>query len=483
MMTTTTRRAILALVASLAVAPLACTSPSPSPQPASPGAEVRAEPEPEPEPTPVPQPEPTLEPLCLLEPGSSFDQAEASADTTSLAEAFAATQEVLPPGGALLAGRIIDGADGPAVQWYSLGDTGFASSDGRFWPASTVKLMAALSALMTLAEHGANSEAVVAFDDVYGGYEGPVSELIELAIVPSDNPAYNRLMLIAGLDAFHARHFPPEAGFPHLVMQRFYVKPVREASLRTSPAIRWRMPDGRSGTIAERVATFDGTRCPKEGNCTSLFELLEVLRRLVLDEELPQAERFGMIEPADRARLRQWVRKAPSKFEAGVAEALGHREFDIYNKAGKVRSDDHLDHALVVDRRSGARWLLAASVPFTEPKEDEAITLGQLATLARVTLGALSEPAGLGMGPAPVQRAAGSMPELVVTTAGAGLRVALASPAGDVAVDLWLDGTWQGVLQHGSEALETAAGRLLVARARLGDSVVGHRAWRPGACP
>ena len=113
--------------------------------------------------------------------------------------------------------------------------------------------------------------------------------------------------------------------------------------------------------------------CPDKGNCSTLFELQESLRRLALHREIPRSERFP-VGRADRRRLMVALSRSHKKLGNGPVEALGHR-VEIYNKAGRYPGDDHLDNALVIDTVNGRRYLLAMSVPYSSPKEPDSVTL------------------------------------------------------------------------------------------------------------
>jgi hypothetical protein len=296
-------------------------------------------------------------------------------DTETLAAAFAEIGYEPPPDSFVLVGRELDEAK-TEFEWFSLGDTGVVPSPDRYWPASTVKLMTAVAALEVLNARGLTSSATLTFEDLDGRYHGPASEIVRLAIQVSNNPAYNRTVLIAGMQNINEEIFP-RWGLRHTIMQRRYTRPpgVEDLALRHSPAIRFQEGE-RTGTIPERDAPRLYAACPEAGNCTSLYELLAVMRRITLHEELPAQERF-QIADEDVAVLHAALRASYSRMTAGAEAALG--PVDVMNKTGTVPGDDALDHGLITDLTTGRRYLLALS---TRWHRDRTARMGELSRQA-----------------------------------------------------------------------------------------------------
>jgi len=294
----------------------------------------------------------------LSEPFDPIPAAVASRfDTETLAAAFEEAGYEPPPESFVMVGREIDGAP-TEFEWFSLGNTGVVASPDQYWPASTVKLMTAVAALEVLNERGLTSSATLTFEDLDGPYHGPASEIIRRAIQISSNPAYNRTVLIAGMQNINERIFP-SWGLRHTIMQRRYTRPdgVEDLALRHSPVIQFRQGN-RRGTIPERNATRLYGECPEAGNCTSLYELLVVMRRVTLHDELPEEERFAIADE-DVEVIHGALRESYSRIAAGAEAALGPVE--VLNKTGTVPGDDALDHGLITDMTTGRRYLLAVS--------------------------------------------------------------------------------------------------------------------------
>ena len=261
-----------------------------------------------------------------------------------------------------------------SMQYYSYMSTAFEFSmtpagEEKYWPASTVKLAAAVLALLKLREYGAGGNANVSFTDLEGQYDGPVEKLCREAIIPSNNTAYNRLMEIAGFDEINDHYLRDVFHFPKMVLQRRYVRHHPEDSLRDSPEIK--VTDGSvNATIPERHSSGKmRPECPRESNCTTLAELGEVMFRVVLHEELAKNRKLPL-PLSDIELLRDALKRAPSCIGDGVAAAMGSGTV-IFNKGGKVIGDDRLEVAVVSSPDKKERYLVALSMPYYEGVEKE----------------------------------------------------------------------------------------------------------------
>jgi len=113
------------------------------------------------------------------------------------------------------------------------------------------------------------------------------------------------------------------------------------------------------------------------GNCSTLFDLADALRRVVLDAEVATADRFDLAA-SDIAGLQDALAGAEGFIAPGVADALGP-DARLFTKPGWVPDLDCVEVALVVAPATGHRFLLAVSAP------DDG-TCEALATMARDVL-------------------------------------------------------------------------------------------------
>jgi hypothetical protein len=406
-----------------------------------------------------------------LEPYTWREKVEHAIDRATLPAAFEAAGYALPAGSEVFAARIVEGPGAPAYVFYEAGGGGFSQD---FWPASTVKVLAALGALHRVRELGFTGATHVRFDS---GFEDDLSAIYDRSIRVSSNIDYDRTVRIAGFDWLNTTFLDGAYGFPTTVIQRSYagvgVRDVPGYTLTEGDRTEYAPPPSGTGDYG----------CGDDGNCADLFELTEAVRRVVLDAEIGESERFDL-DPADIARVRDALCGAtPSFFAGGAESALGEAPA-ICHKPGWVPYNDCLDHG-VVDA-GDARFLLAASTPETRGRTD-CLELGGVAeavlsALVGVTGGA---PLALDAGPAiPIQLDdLGSTPEgrrsydITVDVPGAD-RV-------EIATDGLVIGSAEGPGPRFSIRYDYLGGgeRLLTVLATSGGAPVAFRAARVSITP
>ena len=400
-----------------------------------------------------------------------YDKAEALADRETIGAAFERQGYRVPEEAYLLIGRISKINGRPAYTWFSLRDTGFVQSADSFWPASMIKLVAAVGALETLADHGLDGSTRISFTDGRGRWSGTASRLYASALTHSNNVAYDRLMKIAGFDALNDRLLTPKNGFPFMTFQRAY-DANNDETLRVSPEIAFEKKGGETGVIPRRESAAVHEACPDEGNCATLFELLHFLQRVVLHDEIEEGDRFRLTR-VDRRALARYLEAAPSRIGPGIEAALGH-EVTIYNKGGRVPDLVANDHALVVDETNSRHYLVAASIAERDGKDE---TKARIAELVRRGLRAVAFAKGVAVpaavdGGAPIEIAFEERGEDSIT-----LRLS----AGDADVDelVLYDGT-EEIGRGGPEGFEATRPipgidpRVFVAIATKGSRLVGY---------
>jgi len=262
----------------------------------------------------------------------------------------------LPAGGSVYAARVVDSADGPRYVDYVAGGGALADD---FWPASSIKVLAALGALDFVASLGFSGAATVSFDSGYpvAGDGTTIREIYDSAVHDSDNLDYDVLIRIAGFDRLNDDFLSPANGFPTTVIQRSYAG----IDVRWSPEMTLR-ENGRVVVVPERSGRGE-YGCPVDGNCSNLFEMSESLRRLVLDRTLPPGERFG-IDPLDVQALSRALLGTDSFLEAGVESVLGPSA-TVRSKPGVADGLECVDTA-VVTAPGGDHYLLSAAIPMED---------------------------------------------------------------------------------------------------------------------
>lgn len=270
---------------------------------------------------------------------------ERALDTAALRQHFTDVGYSLPVGAAVYVARIVDGAVAPGYQFY---DAGTGAFDMGFWPASTIKLLSALGALEWVYSHGYTGAANVHWDS---GFADDLDEIYTRAIRVSSNIDYDRTLRAAGWDFMNSEFLTADRGFPRTVITGSYAG----VEVR-SPGGYTLREAGNSKYIMAREGVGEYGR-----NDTDLYELVEGVRRIMLNDEVPEAERFR-IAPADVVGVQSALCSAtPSYFASGAASALGGSP-RICHKPGWVPDNECLDHGLV--EADGKRYLVAASIPY-----------------------------------------------------------------------------------------------------------------------
>jgi hypothetical protein len=264
--------------------------------------------------------------------------ARALADRVTMPTSFDEVGFKVERGSLLLVTQIRDGVEQPRYHYYTLADTGWAPAPKHFVPASTVKLMASLSALWTLSKHGLDGDATLSFKDIDGRFYGSAFKLYKDALLHSSNQNYNRLMAIAGFDETNTEYLTPERGFPIMAIQSRYGSARKSYGIRVSPKIGFK--DGeRSGEFPKRKGEWRTDAC--RGNCTTLFELQDIMRRV--RRTVPLARRFGSTTKSAGSPAGSYSKTAICSPRAAENESCWLSRFAF--------------HASMTRKRSSRRWL------------------------------------------------------------------------------------------------------------------------------
>ena len=294
----------------------------------------------------------------------------------SLDAALAARGYEMPEHSSVYAVRIVPGPEGRVYQQYQAGGGALADD---FWPASSIKVLAALGALDFARSLGFTGAATVTFDDGgggggadggaggggNGGEPRTLRSIYEAAIRDSSNYDYDQLVLIAGVDRLNSQFLTARNGFPSTSITR----PYDGTDFGQSPPMT--LEEGDKVTHVPARKTELKPEC-EAGNCSNLFELAESVRRVVLNDELPPEQRFDL-DPADLADMSQALLDAQGFFPPAVATALGDGA-KIYAKPGDAPDYDCLDVALI-ESAGGQRYLLAGTVPHASGGCDALVAL------------------------------------------------------------------------------------------------------------
>ena len=257
-------------------------------------------------------------------------------------------------------GRVDGSKRDPSPRRLSYNGTAWDRDD--WWPASTVKLYAAIAALETTRRLGMRPRARATFRYPDKARKGRISGLVHMALVPSNNLAFDRLVELVGAQDFNERFLSPRNGLGDTVMLRSYYGRVRLEGTnigtnRDSPEIVIEDKGVRS-TLPARYMRKE-LPCEEEGNCTTLDNLAEALRRVMLHEKLPASERFAL-GPRELDVLRRALRHRKKRGNGvvdGLREGFG-KGLTVAHKPGYSRKW-FSDVVYAFDERSGRAWIVA----------------------------------------------------------------------------------------------------------------------------
>ena len=243
---------------------------------------------------------------------------------------------------------MVEGPEGRIYEQYQAGG-GALGVD--FWPASSIKVLAALGALDFARSLGYSGSATGTFDD--GGPSRTLRSIYEPAIRESSNYDYDLLVRIAGRDRLNEEFLTAHNGFPVTSISRSY----SGLEFEESPAMILEEGDRRTYVPvrkAESEAECDA------GNCSNLFEMTESVRRIVLNDHIPAEQRFDL-DPRDLQALSGALLAAEGFLSDAATRALGAGA-RVWSKPGDADGLDCLDVAFV-ESKAGKRFLVAATVP------------------------------------------------------------------------------------------------------------------------
>ena len=227
-------------------------------------------------------------------------------------------------------------------------------------PASTVKLFAAIAAMKKADSLGFTGNADIQFGKAE--HTRKLKSLVEDALGPSNNIAYDFLATFVGHDELNGNFFTRGNGFQRTALRRAYessrwMQMGFSSSLAPSP--RLLITEGsKTRTIDARLGTIDGG-CYSAA-CTSLHDLAEAMRRLMLQEQLSGSQSFRLKRAS--LRLIRGVLRSERSRGMEVVEGLDANAFgpstQFYHKAGYA-GDWFSNNVFVKDPSSRTVWVIA----------------------------------------------------------------------------------------------------------------------------
>jgi len=289
---------------------------------------------------------------------------QAAVDRETLPRLWGPDRGGLPRGFKALVVQVVGGPLGTPPRYRFWDWLGTSRDREDWWPASTVKVFAAVAALERLRAWGFSPAARVTFHYGTGDETRVVESLVRRALTASDNQAFDQLVEVVTGDGLN--RWLQQRGFRDTVLLRGYSHRVMDPDLgvgvlRVSPprtvweGSRVREEPGCVGTIREG--------CRDLGNCTSLLDLCDLMRRVMIHRDLPEAERLAL-GPWEVALVRSALSRRRVRglgVVRGLRQAFLPERIACFHKPGYAM-DWFSDHVFL-QRRRGPRdqrtWIVA----------------------------------------------------------------------------------------------------------------------------
>ena len=312
-----------------------------------------------------------------IEPSSWRERAALLMDHDSLGPALREEGYRWAGNAEIYVAEIVPGVGQPALILFDAGQGAFSQN---FWPASSVKLLAAVAALEYIGSWGGFTGDARITGSLIG--DRTTRSIYEPAIVRSDNCSYDLLVKIAGLD-FINLEFAPAHGLDSVTIGSAFT----DLNPRSSPSYvlnGWvPVPEDASSPHPPRILELPvRTSVPARSasyayrsNNLDLFDLGEVMRRVLLDAEVPDEHRFSLADDDVAGLTAALCTSEPAHYRAGATEVFGEDAL-VCGKSGwweRTPEEEEgeeekepspppcTDVALITDPDTGRRVLLAAT--------------------------------------------------------------------------------------------------------------------------
>jgi hypothetical protein len=318
--------------------------------------------------------------IVALALASSAAAQQRSVDQDRLAALLTERGFTPPPDFKALVVRV-DAEDDGSLSETFFDYAGTADDRDDWWPASSVKIYAAVAAYERIHELGFGGDAWLTYEYDDGPVTLRLDQIVSQALEQSSNAAFDRLVELVGFDSMNTDFFTPENGFEDTVFLRAYSgrhidEETQNGINRFSPRIVIRRGPRRH-VLPARVGRGQYL-CPDQGNCTTLLELAEVMSRIMLHEELPEETRYHLTSQ-DLTVMRRALAAAQNREIAEiVTNAFGEIPVRVYHKPGFA--NEWVSDVLFIHRTdTNERWVVAmAARPGRRALDGAAETIGTI---------------------------------------------------------------------------------------------------------
>lgn len=249
---------------------------------------------------------------------------------------------------------VIAGTEREGFKYHPFDYQGTAHDRDNWWPASNVKIFSAVAMLEWLSAREFGPAAKITFKYEGKSHSTTVDRLLRKAITQSNNRSFDQTVEVVGCEWLNQIFLTARNGLRRTVLLRSYSHRVPskdfpdEGTLRDSPPIVV-MEDSRKKTLDARRDAGDyvelgcrGIEEPdqqraqsREGNCTTPWELMEIMRRIMMHEHIPRSERFEL-SPDNLTLIREALagdRERGNNVVEGLAKGLSKRAL-FHHKPG-----------------------------------------------------------------------------------------------------------------------------------------------------
>jgi hypothetical protein len=277
--------------------------------------------------------------------------------------------------------EIVQDKDGHFI-YYPMDYLGTSEDRDDWWPASTVKLFAAVAALEKARAMGFSPRVELTFHYPEGPVTQPLGDLVRRAITDSKNPEFDRLVELVTSDRLNRYFLTAAKGLPRTVMLRAYSRRVlhpESGKSLNSHSPRITLKEGNLETIQEARVLKGEFPCDNNGNCTTLKELAEAMRRVMMQETLPARERYRLgAEQLELLRAAMKGKHARGGVADGLRAAFRDRPIEIFHKAGYA-DGWFSDNIFLKVNDKGERWIIdMANRPGRDSLNDAALHVATL---------------------------------------------------------------------------------------------------------
>jgi len=240
------------------------------------------------------------------------------------------------------------------IKRYTSNRWSAESSHGRYWPASVVKIWAALGAVLFANELGQDSRLVLRGRDSRGVFSSNIISLCRQTLIRGGNLSYDRLLRFVSPAVLNSvyrlryklrRMWVSRFFSSRSRLNRFWIKNSRK---KWNILLRGKISVSKKNFICR-------------SNCISFSDVSSIMRRLVFHERLSKSKRFR-ISSYDSLHLRLAMNQSPLRLRSVIRKSLG-RNIIVYGKSGNVFGRSRVEIALI-ERGFGEYYFIGVSMKY-----------------------------------------------------------------------------------------------------------------------